>query len=220
MTVLGGVLQICVWLQVVALYPGVTYTPMQYRQIPGWVLPPSIFCLALLAPTGSPGQCYPSAPSLLRASSRGPICLRWFAACGVTAAGREGEWAKMSLPTHATARSGVTGVKKRASFNPLLFQRSYPKIDRDNPYFIGRFDGIVLDAKPWGRGLPELPADGSSGGAGAGAAPWPAAPLNASEAALALVEASGLPACLPVRRLRPPSCVFPWLLSGRDESGR
>lgn len=28
----------------------------------------------------------------------------------------------------------------------------YSRIDRDNPYFIARFDGVVIDAKPWGAG--------------------------------------------------------------------
>ncbi len=28
----------------------------------------------------------------------------------------------------------------------------YPKVDRDNDYLMARFDGAVLDGKPWGRG--------------------------------------------------------------------
>jgi hypothetical protein len=30
----------------------------------------------------------------------------------------------------------------------------YPKVDRNNDYLIARFDGAVLDAKPWARGAP------------------------------------------------------------------
>ena len=32
----------------------------------------------------------------------------------------------------------------------------YPKVDRDNDYLIARFDGAVLDAKPWARGAPQI----------------------------------------------------------------
>ena len=28
----------------------------------------------------------------------------------------------------------------------------YPKVDRESDYLIARYDGAVLDAKPWGRG--------------------------------------------------------------------
>ena len=28
----------------------------------------------------------------------------------------------------------------------------YPKIDQRNSYLIGRFDGVVLDGKPWAGG--------------------------------------------------------------------
>ena len=31
----------------------------------------------------------------------------------------------------------------------------YPKIDEDNPYLISRYDGIIIDSKPWGYGLYE-----------------------------------------------------------------
>jgi len=34
----------------------------------------------------------------------------------------------------------------------------YPKVDRDNDYLMARFDGAVLDGKPWGRGV----ADGNT----------------------------------------------------------
>ena len=34
----------------------------------------------------------------------------------------------------------------------------YPKVDRDNDYLMARFDGAVLDGKPWGRGV----ADGKT----------------------------------------------------------
>ena len=28
----------------------------------------------------------------------------------------------------------------------------YPRIDEDNPYLITRFDGVIIDSKPWGHG--------------------------------------------------------------------
>lgn len=28
----------------------------------------------------------------------------------------------------------------------------YPRVDRDNPYLISRYDGLIVDGKPWGRG--------------------------------------------------------------------
>ena len=31
----------------------------------------------------------------------------------------------------------------------------YPKVDRQSDYLIARYDGAVLDAKPWGRGAQE-----------------------------------------------------------------
>ena len=31
----------------------------------------------------------------------------------------------------------------------------YPKVDRQSDYLIARYDGAVLDAKPWGRGALE-----------------------------------------------------------------
>ncbi len=31
----------------------------------------------------------------------------------------------------------------------------YPKVDRHSDYLIARYDGAVLDAKPWGRGALE-----------------------------------------------------------------
>ena len=38
---------------------------------------------------------------------------------------------------------------------PPLFHRNipgYPLVARSNPYLLSRFDGVVLDAKPWGKG--------------------------------------------------------------------
>ncbi|GAB4813076.1 hypothetical protein N2152v2_000122 [Parachlorella kessleri] len=63
-------------------------------------------------------------------------------------------------------------------YTPLQYRQipGYPKIDRDNSYLIGRFDGVVLDAKPWGRGQQ------------AGKT-WPEGPQNAVDAALGLLEA-------------------------------
>lgn len=29
--------------------------------------------------------------------------------------------------------------------------KGYPKVDRDNDFLLGRFDGSVFDALPWGR---------------------------------------------------------------------
>jgi len=31
----------------------------------------------------------------------------------------------------------------------------YPKVDRHSDYLIARYDGAVLDAKPWGKGALE-----------------------------------------------------------------
>lgn len=31
----------------------------------------------------------------------------------------------------------------------------YPKVDQQSDYLIARYDGAVLDAKPWGRGATE-----------------------------------------------------------------
>ena len=31
----------------------------------------------------------------------------------------------------------------------------YPKVDQESDYLIARYDGAVLDAKPWGRGAQE-----------------------------------------------------------------
>ncbi|CAM6098078.1 unnamed protein product [Calypogeia fissa] len=28
----------------------------------------------------------------------------------------------------------------------------YPRVDRGNPYLISRYDGLIVDAKPWGKG--------------------------------------------------------------------
>lgn len=32
---------------------------------------------------------------------------------------------------------------------------NYPKVDLDNDYLISRYDGNVIDAKPWGFGIYE-----------------------------------------------------------------
>jgi hypothetical protein len=39
-------------------------------------------------------------------------------------------------------------------YDPSQYRQipGYPRIDRDNPYFIARFDGVVIDGKPWGIG--------------------------------------------------------------------
>ena len=51
-------------------------------------------------------------------------------------------------------------------FMPVIRQiPGYPKVDRDNDYLMARFDGAVLDAKPWGRGVgsnDQLPASQSA----------------------------------------------------------
>ena len=60
----------------------------------------------------------------------------------------------------------------------------YPKVDRDNDYLMARFDGAVLDGKPWGRGA---------------AVPGPLAfvPRNAAEEALSRLEvAASLCSCM------------------------
>lgn len=36
----------------------------------------------------------------------------------------------------------------------------YPKIDEDNAYLITRYDGIIIDSKPWGHGLHQMQFDG------------------------------------------------------------
>ncbi len=38
----------------------------------------------------------------------------------------------------------------------------YPKVDRESDFLISRFDGAILDAKPWGRGFPEEPQTAES----------------------------------------------------------
>ena len=35
------------------------------------------------------------------------------------------------------------------------YMPGYPKIDQESDYLIARYDGTVLDAKPWGRGALE-----------------------------------------------------------------
>ncbi|KAK9812844.1 hypothetical protein WJX72_004622 [[Myrmecia] bisecta] len=39
-------------------------------------------------------------------------------------------------------------------YRPLHYRQipGYPRVDQDNDYLLARFDGAVLDAKPWGRG--------------------------------------------------------------------
>ncbi|CAM6115205.1 unnamed protein product [Calypogeia fissa] len=32
------------------------------------------------------------------------------------------------------------------------FMPGYPRVDRGNPYLISRYDGLIVDAKPWGKG--------------------------------------------------------------------
>ncbi len=73
----------------------------------------------------------------------------------------------------------VVALYPGACYTPLQYRQipGYPKIDRDNSYLIGRFDGVVLDAKPWGRGREQL-----------GGSPWPTQPRNDAEAALGLLE--------------------------------
>ncbi len=38
----------------------------------------------------------------------------------------------------------------------------YPKVDRESDFLISRFDGAILDAKPWGRGALEEPESAES----------------------------------------------------------
>ena len=38
----------------------------------------------------------------------------------------------------------------------------YPKVDRESDFLISRFDGAILDAKPWGRGALEEPPSAES----------------------------------------------------------
>lgn len=61
--------------------------------------------------------------------------------------------------------------------NTLPFSSAFPR----------RFDGVVLDAKPWGVGQQVLSEAGGSATAAAGAA-WPATPRSEAERNLALVE--------------------------------
>ena len=35
------------------------------------------------------------------------------------------------------------------------YMPGYPKVDQESDYLIARYDGAVLDAKPWGRGAQE-----------------------------------------------------------------
>ncbi|GMH34381.1 hypothetical protein BSKO_02215 [Bryopsis sp. KO-2023] len=45
-------------------------------------------------------------------------------------------------------------------FEPLWYRQmtDYPRVDANNPYLLARFDGAVLDAKPWGPGRVSLDA--------------------------------------------------------------
>ncbi len=38
----------------------------------------------------------------------------------------------------------------------------YPKVDRESDFLISRFDGAILDAKPWGRAAPGQPPSAES----------------------------------------------------------
>ncbi|GAQ82593.1 hypothetical protein KFL_001160270 [Klebsormidium nitens] len=48
----------------------------------------------------------------------------------------------------------VVGLYPGVIYDPSQYRQipGYPRIGRDNPYFIARFDGVVIDAKPWGAG--------------------------------------------------------------------
>jgi len=71
----------------------------------------------------------------------------------------------------------------------LRYIPGYPKIDVRNTYLIGRYDGSVLDALPWGRGDT---GHGEVGGGGItgeedppGLGVWPGPPLSGDAAAAA-----------------------------------
>ena len=91
------------------------------------------------------------------------------------------------------ARVGqVIGIYPGCAYPPSFHRDipGYPLVARSNPFLLSRFDGIVLDAKPWGRGR----GGGSCSGNGGDVSSWPhydqdtLTPYNAAEAGLARLE--------------------------------
>eukprot|EP00897_Mesotaenium_endlicherianum_P002239 jgi/Mesen1/2042/ME000149S01041 len=60
---------------------------------------------------------------------------------GLFIAGRAGPGTVLSL------YPGVVYAPAQYKFMP-----DYPRVDRDNPYLMSRYDGVVIDGKSWGRG--------------------------------------------------------------------
>eukprot|EP00210_Caulerpa_lentillifera_P006056 g5788.t1 len=61
------------------------------------------------------------------------------------------------------ASSGdVVALFPGITYAPIHYKEmlGYPKIDEDNSYLITRFDGIIIDSKPWGHGLYEEQFEG------------------------------------------------------------
>lgn len=72
----------------------------------------------------------------------------------------------------------IVGFYPGVAYPPLhhRYIPGYPLVARSNPYLLSRFDGVVLDAKPWGKGRQ-------------GSEIWPGEmPQNAAEEALGRLE--------------------------------
>ena len=51
----------------------------------------------------------------------------------------------------------IVALYPGVAYSPLYHRHipGYPLVARSNPFLLSRFDGVVLDAKPWGKGAPE-----------------------------------------------------------------
>lgn len=102
----------------------------------------------------------------------------------------------------------LVGLYPGVSYGPEYHRQipGYPLVARTNPYLLARFDGVVLDAKPWGAGR-----EGGSReeeGAEKSGSGWPQEPANAAEAQLALLEGRN-PVALAHLANHPPSGTQP-----------
>ncbi|BDA51210.1 hypothetical protein COCOBI_18-0870 [Coccomyxa sp. Obi] len=71
----------------------------------------------------------------------------------------EGLWLKGRAKTGAVVGLYPGIVYTRSHYRDMP---GYPKVDRESDFLISRFDGAILDAKPWGRGAPEEPPSAES----------------------------------------------------------
>jgi hypothetical protein len=83
----------------------------------------------------------------------------------------------------------IVGLYPGVAYPPLHHRDipGYPLVARTNSYLYARYDGTVLDGKPWGHGE----VDGEEVGNKAAGPGWPAGAHNVAETALSKLEVRG-----------------------------